>query len=222
MDKKEGLNLRYKEFPIVKEGFLFIIPFFLLTFILAFFVPFYITLFFALINVFLIFFFRNPKRTIPDHESAVVAPADGRIIYAGRWAEDQFLKSNVFKISIFMSVFNVHVNRIPANGTIREIIYKKGSFFSANFDKASQLNERNVLLLETKEHEKLLFAQIAGFVARRIVCWIKKGDSVIKGQRFGLICFGSRVDIFLPLETRIEVKVGQKVKGGETIMGYLE
>ncbi|MDY6854045.1 MAG: phosphatidylserine decarboxylase family protein [Thermodesulfobacteriota bacterium] len=214
--------MRYKEFPIVKEGFLFIVPFFLLTVIFAFFVPFYLTFFFALINLFLIFFFRNPKRTIPDHESAVVAPADGRIIYAQKWTEDQFLKRSVFKISIFMSVFNVHVNRIPVSGTIADTHYKKGRFFSANFDKASQLNERNVLLLETKDHKELLFIQIAGFVARRIVCWIKKGDSVIRGQRFGLICFGSRVDLFLPLETKIEVRVGQKVKGGETIMGYLE
>ncbi len=214
--------MRYIEFPIVKEGFLFIIPFLLLTVILAFFVPVYFTFFFALINLFLIFFFRNPKRVIPDHERAVVAPADGRVIHAGRWTEDQFLKRSVFKISIFMSVFNVHVNRIPVSGTIIDIIYKKGRFFSANFNKASQLNERNILLLETKDQKEILFIQIAGFIARRIVCWIKKGDSVLKGQRFGLICFGSRVDIFLPLETRIKVKVGQRVKGGETIMGYLE
>jgi phosphatidylserine decarboxylase len=185
-------------------------------------VPVYFTFFFALINLFLIFFFRNPKRVIPDHERAVVAPADGRVIHAGRWTEDQFLKRSVFKISIFMSVFNVHVNRIPVSGTIIDIIYKKGRFFSANFNKASQLNERNILLLETKDQKEILFIQIAGFIARRIVCWIKKGDSVLKGQRFGLICFGSRVDIFLPLETRIKVKVGQRVKGGETIMGYLE
>jgi phosphatidylserine decarboxylase len=213
--------LRFTEFPVAKEGLILVIPLSILTIVLGFLLPVYITLLLVLIDLFLLYFFRNPERRIPDFKGSVVAPADGKVIHAGEYLEDRFLGGKTIKISIFMSIFNVHINRIPTSGRITDVFYKKGRFFSANFDKASLLNEHNAVLMETENGKKVLFVQIAGLVARRIICWIKKGDSVVRGQRFGLICFGSRVDIFLPLETKIDVKIGQRVKGGETILGYL-
>ena len=212
--------MQFTEFPIVKEGVLLVIPISILTIVLGFLLPFYITLLLILVILFVLYFFRNPERRIPELEGCVVAPADGKVIYIGECLEDRFLGEKIIKISIFMSVFNVHVNRIPTSGKITDISYREGKFFSANFDKASILNEQNALLLETDDNKKIVFIQIAGLIARRIICWIKKGDAVVRGQRFGLICFGSRVDIFLPLETKINVEIGQKVKGGETIVGY--
>lgn len=213
--------MRFTEFPIVKEGLLLVISLSILTIVLGFLLPVYVTLLLILIDLFLAYFFRNPKRSIPDFEGSIVAPADGKVIHVGEYLEDRFLGERAIKISIFMSIFNVHINRIPTSGRIADVFYGKGKFFSANFDKASLLNEHNALLMETEDNKKILFVQIAGLIARRIICWIKKGDAVVRGQRFGLICFGSRVDIFLPLETKIDVKIGQRVKGGETILGYL-
>ncbi|MFH1623615.1 MAG: phosphatidylserine decarboxylase family protein [Pseudomonadota bacterium] len=215
------MTLEFREFPVAREGLLLAIPLCILTVILAFLLPGYLTLVLILINLFLLYFFRNPARTIPGDEGVIVAPADGKVIYVGESIEDQFLGEKSHKISIFMSIFNVHVNRIPTSGTIIDLCYRKGKFFSANVNEASSLNEQNALLLETEGKRKILFVQIAGLIARRIICWIKNGDNVIKGERFGLICFGSRVDTFLPLDTTITVKVGQRVKAGETIVGYL-
>ena len=213
--------MRFAEFPIVKEGLLLFSPLCLLTVILAFFIPIYLTFLLIFIDLFLLYFFRNPRRTIPDSEDCVVAPADGKVIDIGKCSDDRFGDDDVIKISIFMSIFNVHVNRIPSSGRIVDVFYKKGRFFSANFDKASILNENNAILLEREDKRKILFVQIAGLIARRIICWVKKDDEVSRGERFGLICFGSRVDIFLPSETRINVKIGQRVKGGQTILGHL-
>lgn len=213
--------MKSTDFPIVKEGLLIVGSLCLVTVVLAFFVPAYLTLLLILIDLFVLFFFRNPKRTIPSSEGCVIAPADGKIVQVGECTEERFSGEEFIKVSIFMSVFNVHVNRIPISGRITNVVYSKGKFYSANLSKASLLNENNALFLETEGHKKVLVIQIAGLIARRIVCWINKGDDVKKGQRFGLICFGSRVDVFLPRETRIEVTVGQRVRGGETILGHL-
>lgn len=120
-----------------------------------------------------------------------------------------------------MSVFNVHVNRAPCTGSVKEIAYRKGKFFSANLDKASALNERSSLLIETVGGNRILTIQIAGLIARRIVCWVKEGMELEKGERFGLIKFGSRLEVFMPLDATIPVKVGDKVRAGETRIGYL-
>ncbi len=120
-----------------------------------------------------------------------------------------------------MNIFDVHVNRIPFTGIIEEIAYSKGRFISANLDKASDDNERNSILLRTPEGEQIFFIQIAGFIARRIVCWVNKGNRVTRGARFGLICFGSRLELFLPTGAKITVKAGERVKAGTTKMGYL-
>jgi phosphatidylserine decarboxylase len=126
------------------------------------------------------------------------------------------------KISIFMSVFNVHVNRVPYNGSIKEINYHPGKFFSANLDKASQQNEHNAVLIEMENSQPLCVVQIAGLIARRIICYVKPGDQVRRGQRFGLICFGSRLDVYLPVSMQLKLAVGDKVKAGTSILGRFE
>jgi phosphatidylserine decarboxylase len=166
-------------------------------------------------------FFRNPQRTIPGDPKAVVCPADGKVIEIKEMDEPDFLKARCIRICVFMNVFNVHVNRIPLAGTIKRIQYFPGKFLVASLDKASELNERNAVLIEGAGGVKVLVVQIAGMVARRIVSYITVGDSVKKGDRFGLIRFGSRLDLYLPLDTKITVRMGETVKGGETIMGVL-
>ncbi|MCJ7494646.1 MAG: phosphatidylserine decarboxylase, partial [Deltaproteobacteria bacterium] len=131
------------------------------------------------------------------------------------------LKGPTLKVSIFMSLFNVHVNRIPLTGRIIDSSYQTGKFIRADLDKASTVNEQNALLMEAPDGTRLLFVQIAGLIARRIVCWVKKGDVVERGCRFGMIRFGSRVDVYLPANTRVQAQIGQKVFGGQTILGVL-
>ena len=176
---------------------------------------------FFITALFVAWFFRNPERNIPEDEKAVISPADGKILNVEEVTEDTILKGRFKKISIFMSVFDVHVNRIPYSGRVDSIVYRKGKFFSANLDKASSLNEGNSILVKTDDGQEILTVQIAGLIARRIVCWIKEGMKVTKGQRFGLIRFGSRLEVFLPLDSTISVKVGDRVRGGETPIGYL-
>jgi len=177
--------------------------------------------FFSLLTSFVIYFFRDPERVIPPGEKAVLSPADGKIIQFEPCVEERFLKGPAIKISVFMSLFSVHVNRIPLSGRIVDSSYFPGKFFSANLDKASSANEQNALLIETTDGVRMLVVQIAGLIARRIVCWVKKGDRVGRGQRFGLIRFGSRLDIYLPQNTRLLAQPGQKAFGGQTILGYL-
>jgi phosphatidylserine decarboxylase len=174
------------------------------------------------ITLFIAFFFRNPKRKIPSLENIILSPADGKIIYVGECEEDRFLKKKVLKVSIFMSIFDVHLNRAPASGKVLQKSYLPGRFLVANVEKSSLLNEQNAMILETEDRLKILIIQIAGFVARRIVCYAKADDTLRRGEIFGLIRFGSRVDLFLPQEVRPLVRVGQHVKGGESIIGCRE
>ncbi len=173
------------------------------------------------LTVFAVSFFRNPERRPPTGENLVVSPADGTVIYVGEVDEPRILKRRAVKVSIFMSVFNVHVNRMPESGRITEIHYNKGKFISANRDKASLDNEQNALVMETENGGNIMFVQIAGLVARRIVCWARPGDTLRRGERFGLIMFGSRLDIYLPPGSEVKVKPGDKTKAGETIVGVL-
>lgn len=167
-------------------------------------------------------FFRDPHRVVPAEAGAVVSPADGRVILAEPVDENPYLEGRWTKISVFMSVFNVHVNRIPFSGVVRDIIYHPGKFVSANLDKASKNNEQNALIMETDTGLTFGFVQIAGLVARRIICNIRKGDVVHRGQRFGMICFGSRLDIYLPTNARLAVSVGDRVQAGTSVLGYLD
>ncbi len=174
------------------------------------------------LTIFALRFFRNPERHAPAGETiCVVSPADGVVIYVGEVDEPRILKGRAVKVSIFMNVFDVHVNRMPESGKITEIHYNKGKFISANKDKASLDNEQNALVMETDKGRKIMFVQIAGLVARRIVCWVKPGDHLRRGERFGLIMFGSRLDIYLPVGSEVKLKSGDKTKAGETIVGVL-
>jgi phosphatidylserine decarboxylase len=165
-------------------------------------------------------FFRDPERAVPTDARAVVAPADGKVVFTGKVFEDRFLRREALKVSIFMNVFNVHVNRVPFAGEITNIHYEKGKFLAANLDKASRDNEQNAVVLRLADGEALAFVQIAGLIARRIDCWVKPGDRVERGERFGMIRFGSRVDLYAPATSRLAVANGQQVKAGESIVCY--
>jgi phosphatidylserine decarboxylase len=165
------------------------------------------------------FFFRDPDRIIPNYDGAVVSPADGKVIFAGPVENSRFLEGSCIKISVFMSIFNVHVNRIPYEGQVKAIHYYPGKFFSANRNKASTHNEHNAVFVETEEGKKVCTVQIAGLIARRIICKLQEGDTVARGGRFGLICFGSRLDVYLPPDTTVKVAVGNRVKAGTSVLG---
>jgi phosphatidylserine decarboxylase len=159
---------------------------------------------------------------VPTGDNIVISPADGKIIDIKEGDESRILKKRMIKISIFMNLFNVHVNRLPCTGKVVDILYNPGKFVSANLEKASLENEQNAVVLETTAGEKIIFIQIAGLIARRIVCWLKKGDYGVKGQRFGLIRFGSRVDVYLPVGADVKVSLGQKVKAGESVLAIMK
>lgn len=206
---------------IVREGFPFIIPLgaaALVCYIAGFIGASAILL---LLTLFVIWFFRNPQRTTPADQRLVISPADGKVIRIEETASDEMPGRSFRKISIFMNVFNVHVNRMPCAGEVFSIRYRPGKFLSADLDKASEQNERNAVLLRMADGREIITIQIAGLIARRIVCWLKEGMKVQKGERFGLIRFGSRVEVFLPPEANILIKVGDKVKAGETPIGGL-
>ena len=172
-----------------------------------------------LVTGFICFFFRDPDRLIPVGDGLVVSPADGKVIKVMTVEQTPYFEGPCTRISVFMSIFNVHVNRVPHEGTIRRVHYHPGKFFSANLDKASTDNEHNALLLESPSGRPVGFVQIAGLVARRIICAVQPGDVLEKGQRFGMICFGSRLDIYLPVDTDVQVAKGDKVQAGSTIIG---
>lgn len=208
--------------PFAKEGLPFIFIGAVFTSLFLYFGFVLLTILSGVLNLFTMFFFRDPGRENHVPERAVLTPADGRILDIHYLKEDKNpLGERAVKVSVFMSLFNVHVNRIPIGGKILEINYNPGKFFSANLDKASEKNEHNRITLQTGDGRRIVLVQIAGLIARRIVCWIKEGDHVRAGQRFGLIRFGSRLDVYLPDDTRITVQHRHKVKAGKTILGYL-
>jgi phosphatidylserine decarboxylase len=175
-----------------------------------------------LATFFICYFFRNPDRVIPDQTGVIVSPADGKVIKVEDVSNSRLVEGPSKKISIFMSVFNVHINRIPYNGSITKIAYFPGKFFSANLDKASRHNEHNAVYLQSDEGAQICFVQIAGFIARRIICHLNEGDDVTRGQRFGLICFGSRLDVYLPQTAGVSVSAGDRVSAGTSVIGNLK
>jgi phosphatidylserine decarboxylase len=170
------------------------------------------------ITVFIISFFRDPERQVPAAPDCIVAPADGRVVKIARVQDDRFLKSEATLISIFMSPLDVHVNRVPAAGRVLEVHYHPGKYFRAFADKASLDNEQNAILMEDERGRRLCFVQIAGFLARRIVCYLRVGMQVERGQRCGMIMFGSRADVYLPTSVAVRVKVGDHARGGLTVL----
>lgn len=177
---------------------------------------------FFVLTACILYFFRNPERLPPIGEAMVAAPADGKVISVGRAVEPDFLKQECQRVSIFLSLFDVHVNRVPIDGTVKDMRYHRGRFMAAFEERASDENERNALLIESNSGAKVVVVQVAGLVARRIVCYPTIGIFILKGQRMGLIRFGSRTDLFLPLDAEILVKEGDRVLGGETIVAKLK
>jgi phosphatidylserine decarboxylase len=208
-------------FPVASAGYPFIVAAAFTTAVLALLGLTTLALISLVITFAICGFFRDPDRIIPDQQGALVSPADGKVIIAGRVDNSPYFEGPAMKISIFMSVFNVHVNRVPFNGLVKEISYYPGKFFSANLDKASRENEHNAVFIEMENGKPLCVVQIAGLIARRIICKIQAGDRVIRGQRFGLICFGSRLDVYLPTDIKLKVAVGDKVSAGASILGQL-
>jgi len=219
---EDCLTIRARHSYIVaKEGWLFIFLFALVTTLFLFVGLWYLWLPMAFLTLFTIYFFRNPDRVPPPGTDLIISPADGKVIAVENLKGNIFTENPAKKISIFMSVFNVHVNRIPVSGKIDDIKYHPGKFLVASLDKASEHNERNALFIETAKGIKIAVVQIAGLVARRIVCYLNQGDSIQTGERLGLIKFGSRVDLYLPVDSDVQVKIGDKVKAGRSIIGRL-
>jgi phosphatidylserine decarboxylase len=175
----------------------------------------------AILTLFVSWFFRNPFRVVPQGSRVVVAPGDGKVIAIQEEFEPRFIKERSIRISIFLNVFDVHINRVPCEGIIEDVQYQPGLFLVASKPDATLRNEQNALMIRTVQGAKVLCVQVAGLIARRIVCWISPGDRAVRGERFGLIRFGSRMDTFFPVGTAVKVAVGDRVKGGETILGEL-
>lgn len=175
----------------------------------------------ALLLLFIIFFFRDPDRVTPEGEGLIISAADGKVVLIKEVSFPELSDEKLIQVSVFLSIFNVHVNRIPVSGVVEEIKYYPGKFLVAWNDKASLENEQTLISIDTGT-KKIYFKQIAGLIARRIVWKLESGQSVRAGERFGLIRFGSRVDILLPLNSEIRVKVGENVKGGETVIGVID
>lgn len=211
--------------PIHPAGWPFVAAFAAVTMLIGY----YVLLFYALgvpLTIWCIYFFRNPMRTIPQKEGWLIAPADGRVISIGEAvpeAEMNLPEGKYRRVAIFMNVFDVHVNRAPIAGKVTDILYRKGKFVNASLDKASTDNERLAMTMEVdnKAKTKIAVVQIAGLVARRILCDAKVSDNLSVGQIFGLIRFGSRVDVWMPLDTNVMVLVGQRTVAGETVIADL-
>jgi len=214
-------DMNNKHSPVILDGLVFVIPLVILAAVCGYVGAGRTSMVFLAAALFVLWFFRNPERVPPEDEKAVLSPADGKVIKIEEVEEEEMFGGRAQKVSIFMNILNVHVNRAPCTGTVREIAYRKGKFFPANLDKASALNERNSVLIEMADGNRILTIQIAGIIARRIVCWVREGVNVAKGERFGLIKFGSRLEVFMPLGVTVSVKVGDKVRAGETRIGYL-
>ena len=173
-----------------------------------------------LVAVFIIQFFRDPPRAIPTQPNIVLSPADGRIVRVQKTV-DPYTQADSLLVSVFMNVFNVHSNRSPVDGTIERVDYQAGTFVNADLDKASTENERNALVVKLRDGQRISVVQVAGLIARRILCYVKPGETLARGQRYGFIRFGSRVDVYLPLSARPKVAVGDKVYATTTVIAEL-
>jgi phosphatidylserine decarboxylase len=176
---------------------------------------------FWLVALFVLQFFRDPPREVPGDAKSVLSPADGRIV-AIQPVRDPWLERDALKISVFMNVFNVHSNRSPVDGEVKRRWYNPGKFVNADLDKASTENERNALHLRTADGQDITCVQVAGLIARRILCYVEPGAQLIRGQRYGFIRFGSRVDLYLPTDVRVKVTIGDKVRATSTILAELQ
>lgn len=189
--------------------------------IVPFFILLCVTCMLYLLSIFMAFFFRDPERKIPEGEDIFVSPADGKVILIRDVYEEEYLKSDAKEVSIFMSPLNVHVNRTPCDGTVSVVKHSPGKYIAAYRDDAPIKNENIVMVLDRNEG-RILVRQVAGFVARRTVCKAKVGDTLKRGERYGMVKFGSRLDVYMPKDTNIKITLGEKVKAGETVIGEIE
>ena len=213
-------HLNYPHPILAREGWPYIGGAVVLALLVAYFFGFLWSLPVWLIAIFVIQFFRDPPRTLPAQANAVVSPADGRIVRVQKTV-DPYTQNESLLVSVFMNVFNVHSNRSPVDGTIEHIEYRAGTFVNADLDKASSENERNALVVKMPGGDRISVVQVAGLIARRILCYVKPGQVLARGQRYGFIRFGSRVDVYLPLSARPKVAVGDKVYATSTIIAEL-
>jgi phosphatidylserine decarboxylase len=204
--------------PVAREGYVFILPPFFIAFAAWWSDYTWTSLFFLLVAAAVAMFFRNPERVSPQGADILLSPADGRVMQVQENARSENLpEGNFNRISIFMSVFNVHVNRMPLTATVRKIQHVPGGFLDARNPEASISNEHNSLVCDAGGHS-IEVIQIAGMIARRIACWVREGDEVRQGERFGLIRFGSRVDVYFPQDFSFSVEVGARVTAGVTVI----
>ena len=219
--KNKDLNSKFYIHP---EGWKFAFIFLVLSlFISLIYLP--IAYIGYLLTFFTLWFFRNPKRKIPKNSNYIISSADGRVCLIDNAIppEEVELGSNkMLRICVFMNVFNVHINRSPVEGKIDNIIYKKGSFLNASLDKASEKNERSSMIISNTNGVQIVVVQIAGLIARRILSFVSDNQYLTQGERYGLIRFGSRVDIYMPLNASINCKVGDKVTAGESVLAILD
>ena len=206
---------------LAREGWLFVGIGIAFSLGISFFLSWWWSLPFWLATLFVVQFFRDPPREVPDDPRAVVSPADGRIVAVGR-SRDPWLQRDALKVSVFMNVFNVHANRSPVDGTVRRRWYHRGGFLNAALDKASLENERNALWLRTRGGQDVTCVQIAGLIARRILCYVGEGAELERGQRYGFIRFGSRVDVYLPPDAEVKAALGDRVYATESILARLK
>ena len=207
--------------PVAQPGLKFILITILFTGMLFYFGWGLIAMVSLAVTLFVCWFFRDPDRTIPQEEKSLVSPADGKVIIVEKQTRCDYLPHPCTKVSIFMNVFNVHVNRVPFDGVVQQVQYHPGKFVNASLDKASTHNERNALIIETRDHRLFAVVQIAGLIARRIVNCVKAGETLKKGDRYGMIQFGSRLDLYLPDDFEVAVQVGEKTIAGSSIIGYM-
>ena len=211
--------MKVPRIPVALEGYPFILFCAFATLVLALLEFVYAAIPALIVTGFALWFFRDPERVVPDRSDVFVSPADGKVIVAEQITDDRFMHREVFKISIFMNVFNVHVNRLPHTGVVKEIALKPGKFYSADTQKGALHNEYCAMIIAAPNNIEYCVVQVAGLIARRIVCWAEKDDRLETGERYGLIRFGSRVDLYLPANFASAVKKGDKVRAGETILG---
>jgi phosphatidylserine decarboxylase len=205
---------------IAREGWPFLVAAAAVSSLVTWFFGWWSIPFWAL-TLFILQFFRDPPREVPDDPAAVVAPADGRIVEVSR-SQDPYLKREALKVSVFMNVFNVHSNRSPLDGVVKERWYFGGAFINAALDKASLQNERNALWIQRDDGRDVTCVQVAGLIARRIVCYVEPGARLVRGQRFGFIRFGSRVDLYLPPEAEVQAAIGEKVYAAKSVLAWLK
>ena len=213
-----------KDYPhpiIAREGWPFLAGAAAVSLLIGLFLGWWWSVPFWLATVFILQFFRDPPRNVPPEPGAVLSAADGRVVEVSR-SQDPYVKRDALKVSVFMNVFNVHSNRSPVDGTVKEKWYFPGAFVNAALDKASLDNERSALWLRTEGGADVTCVQVAGLIARRILCYVSPGAALRRGERYGFIRFGSRVDVYLPLDAEVKAALGDKVYAAESVLAWLK